>query len=204
MLDVKDRIDDWREIEKTINEISKDEELEDKYKVMIFDSVNKISFDGISNENEAIGKASSNIKKLCERNKVLAFLNFELNKVRNDAKLSQYNLNGSRRMNYDANVLAFIYNPMRNLQQYEGTDKETKLNWSLELNGRVYKQPILFTIQEKTKNGNNEMNAQPYFYRLNTFTSELTPIYLNTEEYSYYYNQWRFEWDNLYRSYSSI
>lgn len=201
ILDVKDKIDDWREVEKTINEVSEDKDLEEKYKVLIFDSVNKVTFEGVSNENEIVALASSNIKKLCERNKVLAFLNFELNKVKNNAKLSQYNLTGSKRMNYDANVLAFIYNPTRNLQEFKGTDKETRLVWQLHKEGKAYQQPILFTIQEKSKCGNNEMNAEPYFYRLNNFTSELTPIEVGSEEHYYYYELWKYEWENLYQSY---
>ena len=201
VLDVKDKIDDWNGLKKIISTISKYPEMENMYKVMIIDSVNKIRVDGVSNENDRISFLSENIKKLSETNKVLSFLNFELNKTKNNAKLSQFGMSGSKRMFYDCNVLSFLYNPTRNLQEYEGTEEETKLKWTLKINSvQTKQQPILFSIQEKSKCGNNEMNARPYFYKLNEFTSQLTPIEINSEEHRYYEKIWRDEWDRKYIS----
>ena len=168
---------------------------------MIVDSVNKITVDGIKDENQTAGFLSAEIKKLNERHRILGFLNFELNKMKDNAKLSQFALSGSRRMFYDCNVLGFIYNPTRNLQEFEGTEFETKLKWQLPINEfNSIPQPILFTIQNKSKAGNNAMNARPYFYKLNEFTSKLTPIPLTSEEHQNYYKIWRDEWNNLYTS----
>ena len=44
------------------------------------------------------------------------------------------------------------------------------------------------------------MNARPYFYKLNEFTSKLTPIPLASEEHQHYLKIWRDEWNNLYTS----
>lgn len=199
--DVKNGISDWHRLAKNIESLSNDKELEDKYKILICDPVNKISVSGKDNDNDAISFLSSNLKTLCENHKILACLNFELNKTKNDAKVSSYGLSGSKRMFYDANVLLFMYNPTRNLQQYAGTDMETKLTWVLENNGNYYVQPILFTIQEKSKNGNEIMNARPYFYKLNTFTSDIEPILVNSPEHQKYQEIWYDEWSNKYVSY---
>lgn len=202
VLDVKNGIGEWRNLEGKLTRICQDKELVNKFKLLICDPVNKIEVTGISNENETISYLSQHIKKLCENLKILAFLNFELNKARNNSRLSQFQLSGSRRMNYDTNVLLFMYNPTRNLQQYVGTENETKMKWKIKDNfGRVFEQPILVTIQEKTKNGNEEMNGKPYFYMLNTFTSELTPIEVGSKQHYYYENIWQEEWTNLYHSY---
>lgn len=199
--DVKNGIAEWRNLENKINRLSQDKDLENKYKLLVCDPVNKIEVEGATNDNEAIGLLSSRLKKVCENNKIMACLNFELNKLRNNTKLSSFNLSGSKRMFYDANVLLFMYNPTRNLQEYAGTENETKLKWNLEINGNVYKQPILFTIQEKSKNGNEEMNAKPYFYKLNTFTSDLEPINILSDEHRKYEEIWYDEWTRLYTTY---
>lgn len=199
--DVKNGIAEWRNLENKIKRLSQDKDLENKYKLLVCDPVNKIEVEGASNDNEAIGLLSSRLKKVCENNKIMACLNFELNKLRNNTKLSSFNLSGSKRMFYDANVLLFMYNPTRNLQEFAGTENETKMKWNLEINGNYYKQPILFTIQEKSKNGNEEMNAKPYFYKLNTFTSDLIPIDIHSEEHRKYEEIWYDEWSRLYTSY---
>lgn len=199
--DVKNGIAEWRNLENKIKRLSQDKDLENKYKLLVCDPVNKIEVEGASNDNEAIGLLSSRLKKVCENHKIMACLNFELNKLRNNTKLSSFNLSGSKRMFYDANVLLFMYNPTRNLQEFAGTENETKMKWNLEINGNIYKQPILFTIQEKSKNGNEEMNAKPYFYKLNTFTSDLIPIDINSEEHKKYEEIWYDEWTRLYTSY---
>ena len=199
VLDVKKKIDNWNGLKKIVQKICNYKVMENMYKIMIIDSVNKIQVDGINNENETAGFLSANIKKLAERNKILMFLNFEVNKMKNNAKMSQYNVSGSKRMFYDCNVLSFLYNPTRNLQEYEGTEEETKMKWQLQINDiTTIPQPILFSIQEKTKCGNNIMNAKPYFYKLNEFTAQLTPIPLNTEEHYKYYKIWMKEWNEKY------
>lgn len=202
VLDVKDKIDNWNGLRKVIQQICNYKEMESMYKIMIIDSVNKIQVDGISDENQIAGFLSANIKKLSERNKILSFLNFEVNKMKNNAKMSQYNVSGSRRMFYDCNVLGFLYNPTRNLQDLEGTEEETKLKWYLKINDVTsIKQPVLFSIQEKSKCGNNIMNAKPYFYKLNEFTSELNPIPPESKEHFEYEKIWRDEWNNKYSSF---
>lgn len=199
VLDVKDKVDNWNGLKKMIQQACNYKVMEKMYKVMIIDSVNKIQVDGITNENETAAFLSANIKKLSERNKILSFLNFEINKMKNNAKMSQFNLSGSRRMFYDCNVLIFLYNPTRNLQEYEGTEEETRLKWYMKMpNGQDFKQPLLFGIQEKSKCGNNVMNARPYFYKLNEFTSELTPIDPSSQEHNQYEKIWMNEWRDKY------
>ena len=199
VLDVKDKVDNWNGLKKMIQQACNYKIMEKMYKIMIIDSVNKIQVDGITNENETAAFLSANIKKLSERNKILSFLNFEINKMKNNAKMSQFNLSGSRRMFYDCNVLIFLYNPTRNLQEYEGTEEETKLKWYMKMpNGQDFKQPLLFGIQEKSKCGNNVMNARPYFYKLNEFTSELTPINPSSQEHNQYEKIWMNEWRDKY------
>lgn len=201
ILDVKQKIDNWNGFKKAISKIVADKELENKYKIMVVDSVNKISVDGIKDENQTAGFLSAEIKKLNERDRILGFLNFELNKMRDNSKLSQFALSGSKRMFYDCNVLGFIYNPTRNLQEFEGTEYETKMKWQLQINEfNSIPQPVIVTIQSKSKAGNNSMNARPYFYKLNEFTSKLTPIPLASEEHQHYLKIWRDEWNNLYTS----
>lgn len=202
VLDVKDKVDNWNGLNKMIQQVSNYKVMESMYKIMIIDSVNKIQVDGISNENDTAAFLSANIKKLSERNKILSFLNFEVNKMKDNAKLSQFNISGSKRMFYDCNVLIFLYNPTRNLQELEGTEDETKLKWYMEMpNGQKFKQPLLFGIQSKTKCGNNIMNARPYFYKLNEFTSELTPISLSDNEHEKYEKIWINEWRDKYANF---
>lgn len=188
ILDVKDRVDSWFNFQKVIKEIGSMETMEEKYKVMIVDSANKIDVED-RNEKDPIGFVSAQIKKLSERYKFLTFINFELNKTHNRSKLSQFNLSGSRRMFYDCNVLGFVYNPRKNLQGYY----DTKMLWD---NAGVA-MPVLVTMQEKSKNGNNQNNNVPYFYKLNEFTSKLIPITIQ-QEYDYYFNIWNYEFNEQY------
>ncbi|EHO19742.1 hypothetical protein HMPREF9466_01673 [Fusobacterium necrophorum subsp. funduliforme 1_1_36S] len=92
-------------------------------------------------------------------------------------------------MIYDCNVLGFVYNAKKNLQGYY----ETKMIWN---NNGIY-MPVLVTIQEKSKNGNNKNNQVPYFYKLNEFTSKLTPI-TNQQEYDHYFEIWNYEFNEQY------
>lgn len=202
VLDVKNKVDNWNGLKKMIQQVSNYKTMESMYKIMIIDSVNKIQVDGISNENDTAAFLSANIKKLSETNKILSFLNFEVNKMRDNAKLSQFNISGSRRMFYDCNVLIFLYNPTRNLQELEGTEDETKLKWNLMMpNGQPFKQPLLFGIQAKSKCGNNSMNARPYFYKLNEFTSELKPVEVLSKEHENFERIWKNEWRDKYSNF---
>ena len=185
---MKQGIDHWIKFESCIREIGTKEELKEKYKILIVDSANKISVD--LKIQDQIGYVSENIKKLSEKYKFLSFINYELNKTKNNAKHSQFNLSGSRRMNYDCDVVGFIYNPTRNLQNIY----ETKMVWNN--NGR--NSPVLTTLQEKSKAGNNENNNVPYFYKLDEITSKLIPVLPNTPEYMYFFKVWNDEFNNYY------
>ena len=193
LLDVKKKIDNFKNLAATMKEIGENGDLEDACKLLILDSANKVTVDGISDENQRAAYISENIKKLSETYGFLSFVNFELNKMKNNARLSQFSLSGSKRMFYDCDVLGFVYNPMRNLQN------NTELYWDKKLdNGVVIKEPLLITMQEKSKAGNNEMNNRPYFYRLDTYCNRLEPIKVNTPEYNHYEEIWNQEFENKY------
>lgn len=195
LLDVTKRIDDWKNLASAMKEIGENQELENSYKIMILDSANKVSVDGITDENQRAAFLSENIKKMSETYGFLSFVNFELNKLKSNARLSQFSLSGSKRMFYDCDVLGFVYNPMRNLQG------DTRLTWERKDDkGNRYKEPILVTIQEKTKAGNNEMNFKPYFYKLTTCNNRLEPIIVGTPEHNYYEAIWEEEFENKYTS----
>ncbi|MGL4999289.1 MAG: hypothetical protein ACRC5T_10000 [Cetobacterium sp.] len=197
ILDSTQEIDDWRGLEKTMKELYLDPIYKDTYKILIVDSVNNMHVEGLD-ENASAAFLSTNIKKLSQKYGFLSFLNFELNKMKDNAKLSQFNMSGSKKMFYNADVIGFVYNPMRNLQEHDGTDKETKMYWNLKRGNDIIKQPILVTIQAKTKSGNNEMTGKPYFYELNTYSNIITPVFPGTESHKFYYNQWMVEWQTLY------
>ena len=188
VVDVKQQIDNWVKFESCIKTLGKKEELKDKFKVLILDSANKVDTD--IKIQDQIGFISANIKKISEKYKFLSFINFELNKSRNNAKFSQMSLSGSRRMFYDSNVLGFLYNPTRNLQNIA----ETKMVW--QNNGK--NSPILVSLQEKTKAGNNQNNAVPYFYKLEEVSSRIIPIPHGTQEHNYYSKIWEYEFNEFY------
>ncbi|MGL4452464.1 MAG: toprim domain-containing protein [Sarcina sp.] len=193
LLDVKKKIDNFKNLAASMKEIGENQDLEDACKLLILDSANKVSVDGVSDENQRAAYISENIKKLSETYGFLSFVNFELNKLKNNARLSQFSLSGSKRMFYDCDVLGFVYNPMRNLQN------NTDLYWDKKLdNGVVIKEPILITRQEKSKAGNNEMNNRPYFYKLDTYNNRLEPIKVNTPEHNHYEAIWEDEFDKKY------
>ncbi|MGL6100196.1 MAG: toprim domain-containing protein [Fusobacteriaceae bacterium] len=185
LLDVSDKIDNWSNLADTMREISESPELEDVYKILILDSANKVSVDGISDENQRAAFLSEHIKKQSETYGFLSFVNFELNKLANNSKLSQYSLSGSKRMYYDCDVLGFVYNPMRNLSN------DTMLYWEKSEPGvPMTKEPILVTIQEKSKAGNNFMNSRPYFYELDSSNNKLNPIVPGTPKHNTYEQIW--------------
>ncbi|MGL5716544.1 MAG: toprim domain-containing protein [Cetobacterium sp.] len=193
LLDVKKKIDNFKNLAASMKEIGEDQDLDDACKLLILDSANKVTVDGISDENQRAAYISENIKKLSETYGFLSFVNFELNKTKNNARLSQFSLSGSKRMFYDCDVLGFVYNPMRNLQN------NTDLFWDKKLdNGVIIKEPILITMQEKSKAGNNEMNNRPYFYKLDTFNNRLETIKVDTPEHNHYERIWEEEFDKKY------
>lgn len=193
LLDVKKKIDNFKNLASAVKEIGENQDLEDACKVLILDSANKVTVDGISDENQRAAFISENIKKLSETYGFLSFVNFELNKMRNNARLSQFSLSGSKRMFYDCDVLGFVYNPMRNLQN------DTNLFWEKILeNGFKKQEPILVTMQEKSKAGNNEMNNRPYFYKLDTYNNRLEPVKPNTPEHNHYESIWEEEFEKKY------
>ena len=188
ILDVKHGIDNWIKFESCVRDIGTKDELKEKFKIMIIDSANKISTD--IKIQDSIGFVSENIKKLSEKYKYLSFVNYELNKSKNNAKHSQYNLSGSRRMNYDCDVVGFIYNPTRNLQNIHNT----QMIW----NNNGKNSPVLITLQEKSKAGNNQNNNVPYFYKLDEITSKLIPVIPGSQEYNYYFKIWGTEFEQYY------
>lgn len=201
IFDVKDEVDTWRGLEKVVKEIANDKDTENRYRILIVDSANKVSVEGKSNENDVAAFMSENLKKISEKYKFLTFENFELNKVKDNQKLSQNDLSGSRRMFYDCNVLGFVYNPSRNLRAFTGTENETRMTWPIKLKtGEIVNEPILVTMMDKTKNGNNEMIAKPYFYKLNTRNNTMIAIENRSEEHCYYESIWNDEWNRLYES----
>ncbi|MGL5315373.1 MAG: toprim domain-containing protein [Paraclostridium sp.] len=190
LLDVANKIDNWTNLADTMREIAEAPELDGYYKILILDSANKVVVDGITDENQRASYLSENIKKQSETYGFLTFVNFELNKMANNAKLSQFSLSGSRRMFYDCDVLGFVYNPMRNLQG------NTQLYWVKKTKGKPEtREPILVTIQEKSKAGNNERNNKPYFYKLNSVSNQLTPIIPGTPEHNTYDDIWNNEFE---------
>ncbi|MGL6098630.1 MAG: toprim domain-containing protein, partial [Fusobacteriaceae bacterium] len=198
LLDVSDKIDNWVNLADAMREISESPELEGVYKIMILDSANKVSVDGITDENQRAGFLSENIKKQSEAYGFLSFINFELNKLASNSKLTQFSLSGSKRMYYDCDVLGFVYNPMRNL------DNDTNLYWvRRRKNLPDVKEPLLVTMQEKSKAGNNEMNKRPYFYKLNSATNQLDPIIPGTPEHNSYEAIWDEEFNGPNAKYSS-
>lgn len=189
VLDVKRGIDNWTKFTSVLRDIGSKEELDDKFKILIVDSANKI--DVGQNIQDQIGFISGNIKKLSSKYNFCTFINYELNKAKNNARLTQFNLSGSRRMNYDTDLLGFVYNPSRNL---EGN---TDMWW--DKNG--YKNPVIVTVQEKTKVGNNERTFRFYFYKLDSTTSALYPIEFGSQEHNYYENIFNKEWEEKYENY---
>lgn len=190
LLDVANKIDNWTNLADTMREISETPELDGYYKILILDSANKVVVDGITDENQRASYLSENIKKQSETYGFLTFVNFELNKMANNAKLSQFSLSGSRRMFYDCDVLGFVYNPMRNLQG------NTNLYWIKRVPGKAEtREPILVTVQEKSKAGNNEKNNRPYFYRLDSLNNILIPVIPDTPEHNAFEAIWDEEFD---------
>ena len=190
LLDVAKKIDNWTNLADAMREIAETPELDGYYKILILDSANKVVVDGITDENQRASYLSENIKKQSETYGFLTFVNFELNKMANNAKLSQFSLSGSRRMFYDCDVLGFVYNPMRNLQG------NTNLYWIKIVPGRPEtREPILVTIQEKSKAGNNEKNNRPYFYRLDSLSNTLIPVIPGTPEHNTFEAIWDDEFD---------
>ncbi|MGL5713226.1 MAG: toprim domain-containing protein [Paraclostridium sp.] len=197
LLDVSDKIDNWANLSDAMREIAETPDLDGVYKILILDSANKVVVEGITDENQRASYLSENIKKHSETYGFLTFINFELNKMANNSKLSQFSLSGSRRMFYDCDVLGFVYNPMRNLQL------DTDMYWMKRSTGKPEtKEPILVTIQEKSKAGNNIMNGRPYFYKLNTVTNQLIPIIPGTPEHNTYEEIWDNEFNGPNAKYS--
>lgn len=193
LLDVKNKIDNFKNLASAMKEIAENQDLEDSYKMLILDSANKVTVDGIMDENQRAAYISENIKKLSETYGFLSFVNFELNKMKNNARLSQFNLSGSRRMFYDCDVLGFVYNPSRNLQG------DTRLVWRRKLdNGKEIDEPIIVTMQEKSKAGNNERNNRPYFYKLTSENNRLEPVHVGTPEHNTYEAIWEEEFNTKY------
>lgn len=93
-------------------------------------------------------------------------------------------------MNYDCDVVGFIYNPTRNLQNIHNT----QMVW----NNNGKNSPILITLQEKSKAGNNQNNNVPYFYKLDEITSKLIPVIPGSQEYNYYFKIWGTEFEQYY------
>lgn len=189
VLDVKRGVDNWTKFTSTLREIGTKEELDNKFKILIVDSANKIDV-GQSIQDQ-IGFISGNIKKLSSKYNFCTFINYELNKAKNNAKMSQFNLSGSRRMIYDTDLLGFVYNPSRNL------GGNTDMWW--DKNG--HRNPVIVTIQEKTKVGNNERTFKPYYYKLDSETSTLYPIDFGSSEHQYYENIFSKEWNEKYENY---
>lgn len=198
ILDVKNSVDDWRGFEKAVKDIALDYDVEKRFKIMIVDSANKISAPGNMDENATVAFLSSNLKKISERHKFLTFENFEMNKSKANEKLSLNKLSGSKRMQYDCDVGAILYNPTRDLIQNGGT--ELTWNWKAP-NGQIYNFPVLVTIMEKTKCGANTLANAPLFYQLNTITNTMEPIKIDSREHNYYLQIWNLEWENKYRSF---
>ncbi|MGL5717891.1 toprim domain-containing protein [Cetobacterium sp.] len=199
ILDVAEGMDEWLKVHATMKELANDPFFKKKFKIMIVDSVNNITVPGISDENATVAFLSSEIKKKSQNYGFLSFLNFELNKLRDNSRLSQFALSGTKKIFYNCDLLGFVYNPSRNLKEQEGTERETKMTWDY----KGTKQPIIVTVQDKTKVGNNEMVAKPYFYKLNTFNNVMEAIELGSEEHLKYQKIWLYEWENYYKTYVS-
>lgn len=189
VLDVKRGVDNWTKFTSLLRDIGSKEELDNRFKILIVDSANKI--DVGQTIHDQIGFISENIKKLSSKYNFCTVLNYELNKAKSNTRLTQFNLSGSKRMNYDTELLGFVYNPSRNLAG------NTDMWW--DKNG--HKNPVIVTIQEKTKIGNNERTFQPYYYKLDSETSALYPIEFGSQEHNYYENIFSKEWEEKYENY---
>lgn len=197
ILDIAEGMGEWINVQNAMKEIGNDPYFKKKFKIMVVDSVNNITVPDINDENATVAFLSSEIKKKSQNYGFLSFLNFELNKLRDNSRLSQFALSGTRKIFYNCDLLGFVYNPSRNLKEQEGTEKETKMVWDY----KGSKQPIIVTMQDKTKVGNNEMVAKPYFYKLNTINNVMEAIELGSNEHMKYQSIWLYEWENYYKTY---
>jgi DNA primase catalytic core len=185
ILDVKDGVDEWSSFEKAIKEISQSEDSSDKFRILIVDSVNKITASGITDPNMLAGFLSNNLKKLGEKHKFLVFENFELNKCKINQKATTGMLSGSRSIYYDSTALALVHNPFH---EFEGN---TDLFWVYDISGNQFSMPVLVTEMEKSKAGGEKY--KPYFYKLNVFNNIVVAVDPSTEEHSRFLQIWREE-----------
>ena len=182
ILDTKNGIDQWRELLSRMKEIHNRKEMENKFKILFVDAVNKVTVPGIMDDNQRSAYLSEYLKKGSENYKFLTFGNFELNKTRRNQKATSGHLSGSRRIYLDSTVLTLLHNPFH---EFEG---ETELFWWCNKYGVPIKMPVIVWIMEKSKVGG--IKDQPFFFKLDSRNNMLESVAYNSEEHKHYKSKW--------------